>query len=412
VKEAAELRALYPRVLAKTLALTRSLADAEDAVQDAVVRALGAWPRTGRPESPEAWLVTVAGNAHRDRLRRRRRAERHADALTALAAMSPWVQGAVAIPAIARGWKDDLLRLLFACCHPTLDPGESAALALATVLGLSNDEIATAFLVAPRTMEQRLVRARRRLRAAGDHEAPAPERIRDRVDAVLAALYVLFTEGHWSSSGDAPIRRDLCRLALGLARSLHELVPDEPEVAGLLALLLLHESRLPARLTAEGAPVPLTEQDRTRWDRERHAEATAILRRALTTGRPGPLQLEAAIAAVHGDAPTAEATDWPQIAALYELLEAQRPTPPVRINRAFAVGQAVGPDAGLALLAGHGDDVPAAALVRGVLLAEAGRRAEAVAALERARRGARNRHEAAQIAARIERIRGAMAQDR
>jgi RNA polymerase sigma-70 factor, ECF subfamily len=405
MKEATELRALYPRVLAKTLALTRSLADAEDAVQDAIVRALGAWPRTGRPESAEAWLVTVAANAHRDRLRRRRRAERHADALTVLAAMSPWVQGAVALPAIARGWKDDLLRLLFACCHPSLDTGESAALALTTVLGLSNDEIARAFLVAPRTMEQRLVRARRRLRAAGDHEAPPAGRIHDRVDAVVAALYLLFTEGHWASTGDAPIRRDLCRLALGLARSLHDLLPDEPEVAGLLALLLLHESRMPARLAADGAPVPLPEQDRARWDRELHAEATRILRGALTTGRLGPLQLEAAIAAVHGDAPTADATDWAQIAALYEMLEAMRPTPPVRINRAFALAQAIGPAAGLALLERVADDAPAAALVRGALLAEVGRPQEALVALERARRGARNRHEAAQIAARIDRLR-------
>jgi RNA polymerase sigma-70 factor (ECF subfamily) len=404
MKEAAELRALYPRVLAKTLAFTRSLADAEDAVQDAVLRALGAWRRTGRPESPEAWLVTVAANAHRDRLRRRRRAERHADTLTALAAMSPWVQGAVAMPAIARGWKDDLLRLLFACCHPALDTGESAALALATVLGLSNDEIARAFLVSPRTMEQRLVRARRRLRAAGDHEVPPAERVGDRVDAVVAALYLLFTEGHWASAGDAPIRHDLCRLALGLARSLHELAPDEPEVAGLLALLLLHESRLPARLAADGTPVPLPEQDRARWDRELHAEATAILRGALTIGRPGPLQLEAAIAAVHGDAPTADATDWAQIAALYEMLERIRPTPTVRINRAFAVAQAAGPAAGLALLDSVAD-TPAAALVRGVLLDEVGRPDEAGVVLERARRGARNRHEAAQIADRIDRLR-------
>jgi RNA polymerase sigma-70 factor (ECF subfamily) len=404
MKEAAELRALYPRVLAKTLALTRSLADAEDAVQDAVLRGLRAWPRTGRPESPEAWLVTVAANAHRDRLRRRRRADRHADALTALAAMSPWVQGAVAMPAIARAWKDDLLRLLFACCHPSLDAGESAALALATVLGLSNDEIARAFLVAPRTMEQRLVRARRRLRATGDDEAPPPERIRDRVDAVVAALYLLFTEGHWASAGDAPIRRDLCRLAVGLARSLHELVPDEPEVAGLVALLLLHEARLPARLDAGGAPVPLPDQDRARLDGGLRAEATAILRAALAIGRPGPLQLEAAIAAVHAEAPAAEATDWAQIAALYQMLETMRPTAPVRINRAFALAQATGPAAGLALLDGIAD-TPAAALVRGVLLAEVGRRDEAVAALERARRGARNRHEAAQIAVRIERIR-------
>ncbi len=403
---AAELRWLYPRVLAKTFALTRALADAEDAVQDAIERALDTWPRSGRPDSPEAWLVTVAANCHRDRLRRQRRAERHADAITTLAEMSPWVQGAVGWPEVARGWKDDLLRLLFACCHPALETGESAALALATILGLSNAEIAQAFLVAPRAMEQRLVRARRRLRDRGDYETPSPDQASDRLDAVLCALHLLFNEGYWSAGDEAPIRRDLCRLALGLVRSLHDLWPAAPEVAGLLALLLFHEARLPTRIDSHGLPVPLPEQDRARWDRGVIEEASTILRRALASGQPGQFQVEAAISAVHCEAATAEATDWKQIAELYALLDRIRPSPGARISRAFAISRIEGPEAGLALLDGIADGEPYLALVSGVLHGEAGRPDDAIAELEKARARARNMHEEAQIADRIERIRG------
>jgi RNA polymerase sigma-70 factor (ECF subfamily) len=339
-------------------------------------------------------------------LRRQRRADRHADALAALAEMSPWVQGAVAWPDVARGWKDDLLRVLFACCNPVLETGESAALALATVLGLSNAEIAQAFLVSPRAMEQRLVRARRRLRERGDYTSPSPEQAGDRLDAALCALHLLFNEGYWSAENEAPIRRDLCRLALGLARSLHEVWRGSPEVGGLLALMLFHEARLPTRIDPHGVPVPLPEQDRTRWDRSIIEEATTILRRSLAAGHPGPFQLEAAISAVHCEAPTADATDWAQIAELYALLERIRPTAVVRINRAFAVSRVDGPDAGLALLDEADRDEPYFALVRGVLYGESGRSDDAIAELERARSGARNVHEKTQIAARIERIRG------
>jgi RNA polymerase sigma-70 factor (ECF subfamily) len=405
VSSAAELRRLYPRVLAKTLSLTRGIPDAEDAVQDAIERALAAWPRTGMPDSPEAWLVTVAANCYRDRRRRRRREEDHADALSTLAGMSPWVQGAVAMPSIVRGWKDDLLRLLFACCHPALEPGESAALALSTVLGLSTTEIADAFIVAPRTMEQRLTRARRRLRETGDDEAPAPAQADDRIDAVLCALHLLFNEGYWSADDAGPIRKDLCRLALGLTHSLHELRPDIAEVDGLLALLLFHDARVTARRDEHGVPIPLPEQDRSRWDRAQIAEASAILRAALARGTPGPFQLEAAISAVHCDARAAADTDWAQIAELYGLLEAARPSPAVRINRAFAVSRVAGAAEGLALLeTGVPADAPYLALVRGVLLAELGRADEAVAELAHAEAGARNVHEAAQIRARAQAI--------
>jgi RNA polymerase sigma-70 factor, ECF subfamily len=403
-----DLRALYPRVLAKTLALTRRLPDAEDAVQDALERALGTWPRTGTPDSPEAWLVAVAANCHRDRLRQGKRDERRADALAALAEMTPWVQGAIATVEVARGWKDDLLRLLFACCHPSLDTGESAALALTTVLGLSSVEIAEAFVVAPRSMDQRLTRARRRLRERGDYETPRVEDAGDRLEAVLAVIYLLFNEGYWSTHDEAPIRGELCRLALGLGRSLRETLPTEPEVRGLLSLMVLHEARRPARIDETGAPVPLPDQDRSRWDREAIAEGTDLLEVALRAGAPGPYQLEAAISATHCRAPTASATDWDEIAELYALLERARPTAGVRVNRAFAVARSRGARAGLDLLDENGGalvaDYPYADLARGSMLEELGCDEEAVAAFERAASCARNAAEADQVHGRIARL--------
>ena len=406
---AAELRRIYPQVLAKALNLTRNLPDAEDAVHDAIERALKSWPSAGTPDSPEAWLVAVAANCYRDRLRSARREATREDVLSTLAEMSPWARIALADADVARGWKDELLMLLFACCHPALDSGESAALALATVIGLSTEEIARAFLVAPRTMEQRLTRARRRLRERGEYEGARPAQVAERLDAILCVIHLLFNEGYWSGDDEAPIRADLCRLGIGLARSLHDAFPDTPEVSGLLALLLLHEGRRPARVDGEGAPVPLPEQDRSRWDRIMIAEGTALLERALAQGAPGPFQTEAAISAVHCRAPTADATDWPEIAALYALLERMRPSPAVRVNRAFAVARAQGAATGLALLDGDDDTVAEygyAHLVRGVLAGRAWtRRTEAVAALEQARRLARNRQEAVQIGRRIERLR-------
>jgi RNA polymerase sigma-70 factor, ECF subfamily len=401
VTDAEVLRQLYPRVLAKTLGMTRALPDAEDAVQDAVERALEAWPRTGTPDSPEAWLITVAANAYRDRLRRTRREEPHEDALEILAQMSPWARIALADPEVARGWKDELLRLLFACCHPELDEGESAALALATVVGLSTREIAAAFVVTPRSMEQRLTRARQRLREHGDIDGVAPGKSGDRLGAVLRAIHLLFNEGYWSSSGESAIRADLCRLAIGLARSLLEAHPGAPEVAGLLALLLLHDARRNARLGPNGETVTLPEQDRERWDHDGIRGATELLERALAEGKSGPFQTEAAIAAVHCRARAAVETDWSEIAALYALLETFRPIPSVRVNRAFAVARAKGAAAGLALLdekaAIDADAYPYVHLVRGSLLGELGQLDGARRALEQAERHARNADERAQI---------------
>ncbi len=402
MSDAALLRPLYPRVLARVLAFTRSLPDAEDATQEAVTRALASWPERGTPDSPEAWLVTVATNVHRDRLRKGRWENPQQDALETLAQMSPWVRIAVGDPEIARGWKDELLRLLFACCHPALDEGESAALCLSTIVGLSTREIAAAFVVAPRTMEQRLTRARRRLRERGDADGVPPEASRDRLDAVLRAIHLLFNEGWWSTDAQAPIRSELCRLAIGLAHSVVDAFPDEPEAAGLLALLLLHDARRGARQGPSGDPIPLPEQDRSRWDRAAIERGVALLRSALARAPAGAYRLEAAISAVHCEAARAEDTDWTEIARLYALLERVRPSAAVRINRAFAVARAEGPAAGLALL---GDPALAAYpyiyLVRGSLYAELGDVEAARTDLLEARRLARNDAERRQVEARL-----------
>jgi RNA polymerase sigma-70 factor (ECF subfamily) len=406
--QAEAIRRVYPRVLGKLLGFTRSLADAEDAVHDAIERALSSWTASGLPDSPEAWLVTVAQNAHRDRQRRARRTQSHGDAIDVLAQLSPWARIAIADPEILRGFKDELLRLLFACCHPALEVGESAALALATVVGLSNEEIARAFVIAPRSMEQRLTRARKRLREKGDVEGTTPERGLGRLPAVLRTVHLLFSEGYWSGTDEAPIRADLCRLAIGLAHSLAETFPREPECAGMLALLMLHDARRDARLDAQGNPIPLPEQDRSRWDHAAIRCAASLLEQALTVGAPGPMQTEAAIAATHCSASTADETDWSEIAALYALLEGFHPTPAVRVNRAFALGKARGPAQGLALL--DNTDIDAASypyvhLVRGALLAEAGENEAAVSSLKQAAQCARNEHERRQIVQRIERLR-------
>jgi RNA polymerase sigma-70 factor (ECF subfamily) len=405
------LRQVYPRVLATTLRLTRTLPEAEDAVHDALERALLSWPERGVPDSPEAWLVTVAANAFRDRLRRGRREELREDALEALSQMSPWVRMAVAEPEMVSGWKDELLRLLFACCDPALETGESAALALATVVGLSTSEIATAFVVSPRSMEQRLTRARQRLRERGDYEGAAPDESEERAPAVLRCIHLLFNEGYWSAQDAAPIRAELCRLAIGLARSLLEAIPTSAEAAGLLSLLLLHDARRGARLNPQGEPVPLPEQDRERWDHAAIAGATALLERALAAKRPGPFQIEAAISAVHCRAATAPETDWREIADLYALLEGFQATPAVRVNRAFAVARALGPADGLALLEsrdiGDVSSYPYAHLVRGTLLGELGRIEEALTSLRRADEHAKNAHERAQIRSRMRQLEAA-----
>nr|WP_281179554.1 DUF6596 domain-containing protein [Micromonospora rosaria] len=371
-------------MLGSLVEFTRDRDLAEECVQEAFAAAVEHWRREGVPRRPGAWLTTVARNRAVDRLRAERtRAVR----LRELAAALPGYDGEPAPPPAVG---DAQLRLVFTCCHPALTLPSQVALTLRTVVGLGPGEIARALLVPPGTLAQRLVRARRTVRDAGLRcELPPPADLPARATAVRAVLYLLFTEGYAATAGADLLRPALCAEALRLGRLLLRLLPDDPESAGLVALMLLHDARRPARVDHRGDLVPLERQDRARWDRARIAEGVGLLAGALRRGRPGPYQIQAAILACHAAAPDAAATDWAQIAGLYGELAAVAPTPMVRLNRAVAVGMAYGPQRGLALvaqverageLAGH-HLVPA---VRADLLRRLGRRAEAAAAYRRA----------------------------
>jgi len=377
----------YARVVASVLWIVRDIDLAEEIVQEAFEQALDHWPETGTPDRPGAWLLTTARRRALDRLRRGRRAEARADALAYEAALAAGNE----IPDVTdpEMIADDRLRLVFTCCHPGLPADSRVALTLRLVGGLSTPEIARAFLVPEPTIAQRLVRAKRTIRdRALPYEVPEGAELSERLPAVLAVVYLIFNEGYAAHTGDALVRHDLCEEAVRLGHMLAELMPFEPEVLGLVALMELQTSRAATRADADGNLVLLADQDRSRWDRARITRGLALLERAGPVSRAGPYQLQAAIAACHARAASWEATDWEVIVTHYRALAEAAPSPVVELNRAVAIGFARGPAAGLVAL----DGIESATLrsyhllpaARADFLRRLGRRTEAAAEYRRA----------------------------
>jgi len=390
------------RILATLIRLLGDFDRAEEALHEAFRAALEQWPRDGVPNNPRTWLISAGRFRAIDALRRRARF----DAALQVLARELADDAPDQTSGHGEGLGDDQLRLIFTCCHPALPPEARVALTLREVCGLTTEEIARAFLVAPSTLAQRIVRAKARIRDARiPYQVPDPAELPERLAAVLQVIYLVFNEGYAPAAGEALTRSDLSAEAIRLGRLLLGLLP-EPEVAGLLALMLLHESRRAARTTPEGDLVLLEDQDRGLWDRGQIAEGAELVERALKAGPPGPYTLQAAIAAVHAHAPSAAATDWAEIVALYTLLVRVSPSPVVELNRAVAVAMRDGPAAGLALvdaILARGDlaDYHLAHATRAELCRRLGRLAEARAAYEAALRTARQEPERRFLARRL-----------
>lgn len=397
------IREEWGRVLATLVGMVRDFALAEDALQDAVIVAMDRWAADGIPDNPRAWLIRTARNKAIDRLRRNARLRTKQDEMQVLAELD----AATVTPEIDEDIPDERLRLIFTCCHPALPEEAHVALTLRTLGGLATGEIARAFLVPEATMAQRLVRAQKKIKAAGiPYRVPPRETWGERLGSVLAVLYLIFNEGYGATAGDAAGRADLAREAIRLTETLVPLAPDEPEIAGLLALMLFHHSRRATRSDANGATVPLDVQDRRLWDRDTIARADALLQDALRQSAPwpGPYQLQAAISGLHATAESFAATDWAEIGLLYARLLAVAPSPVVRLNAIAAASFRDGPEAALADLATLEEalaDYQPYLATRADLLRRAGRPAEAAyrAAIAATRNAAERRFLEAQLAA-------------
>jgi RNA polymerase sigma-70 factor, ECF subfamily len=402
------IRSARPRVLGALLRYFRDLDAAEEAFQEACLAALKNWPQNGPPRDVAAWLIFVGRNAAIDAVRRRSKEDALPDEELPADLDDPEAELAERLD--GSHYRDDILRLLFICCHPSLPATQQIALALRIVSGLTVKEIARAFLVGESAMEQRITRAKSRIADAGvPFETPEPEERGQRLASVSAMIYLVFNEGYSATGGEAQMRLALCEEAIRLARLLLRLFQDEPEIMGLLALLLVQHARAPARLDAEGAIVLLEDQDRRLWNRPLIFEGLALIDKAMRHRRPGPYQLQAAIASMHARAERAQDTDWAQIDRLYATLERLLPSPVVTLNRAVALSKVQGPEAALALLEPLAE--PLAGYfhffgVKGALLMQLGRQEEARAALRRAVGLANTAAEAAHIRMHLDRLTG------